>query len=94
MDLTQHPRMPLLFFLKSTQYLLSLRTSNCNPKNFNNTQSSLGWVFYPTRMLPDFSINIAGKNQSVMFFDAATCASVVGTIDVLQDVVFFLVLFL
>jgi len=33
-------------------------------------------------MMPDFSINIAGKQQSVMFFDAATCASVVTKIDV------------
>ena len=47
-------------------------------------------------MLPDFSINIAGDNQSVMFFDAATCASVVGTIDVVQNVViyYFIVMYL
>ncbi len=33
-------------------------------------------------MMPDFSINIAGAKQRVMFFDAATCASVVTQIDV------------
>jgi hypothetical protein len=33
-------------------------------------------------MMPDFSVNIAGLKQPVMFFDAATCASVDTKIDV------------
>jgi hypothetical protein len=33
-------------------------------------------------MMPDFSVNIAGLKQPVMFFDAATCASVDTRIDV------------
>jgi hypothetical protein len=40
-------------------------------------------------MLPDFSINIAGDNQSLILFDAATCASVTA----IADVIFHLILF-
>jgi hypothetical protein len=58
------------------------RESKCNPQDFDKSSSQRGWTFYPTRMMPDFSINVAGQQQSVMFFDAATCASVVTKIDV------------
>ena len=60
----------------------SFRKKRCNPSNYNMTSSERGWTFYPARMLPDFAINIAGDNQSIMFFDAATCASVNKNIDV------------
>ncbi len=38
-------------------------------------------------MLPDFSINIAGDNQSLILFDAATCASVTAIADVISHLI-------
>jgi hypothetical protein len=40
-------------------------------------------------MLPDFSINIAGMNQSLILFDAATCASVTATADVFFNLILY-----
>ena len=74
------PRIYFLFFHRNVK---------CNQPNFNMTRSFRGWSFYPTRMLPDFSINIAGDNQSLILFDAATCASETA----IADVIFHLILF-
>jgi hypothetical protein len=63
-------------------FLLSFSNKKCSPTDFDKTSSASGWTFYPARMLPEFSINIAGKNQSVMLYDAATCASDVMHADV------------
>jgi hypothetical protein len=40
-------------------------------------------------MLPDFSINIAGMNQSLILFDAATCASITATADVFFHLILY-----
>ena len=55
------------------------RFTSCDPKS----ASYSAWTFYPTRQLYDFSINIAGNDQHLMFYDAATCASTVTTVNVL-----------